>query len=103
MLTAGLTAGERTTLTETWVSDTARENEVNHHAVGVGPEGGVVAPVAESSTPNRSGRPPVRSFAWTRASGSRHRGVAAHAPLTALMIGYTMVSLWIVSRPVVTG
>ncbi|WP_254272040.1 PQQ-binding-like beta-propeller repeat protein [Haloarcula marina] len=34
-------------LTQTWVSDTARENEVNHHAVGVGPRGNVVvAPVA---------------------------------------------------------
>jgi outer membrane protein assembly factor BamB len=35
------------TLTEQWVSDTARDNEVNHHAVGVGPDGTVVAPVAE--------------------------------------------------------
>ncbi|MFB6298542.1 MAG: PQQ-binding-like beta-propeller repeat protein [Salinirussus sp.] len=35
-------------LTETWVSDTPRENRVNHHAVGVGPAGEVVvAPVAE--------------------------------------------------------
>ncbi|WP_430506310.1 PQQ-binding-like beta-propeller repeat protein [Haloparvum sp. PAK95] len=34
-------------LSEQWVSDTARENELNHHAVGVGPEGRVVvAPVA---------------------------------------------------------
>lgn len=34
-------------LSEQWVSDTARENELNHHAVGVGPEGDVVvAPVA---------------------------------------------------------
>ena len=34
-------------LSETWVSDTARQNEVNHHAVGVGPRGEVVvAPVA---------------------------------------------------------
>lgn len=36
------------TLSEAWVSDTPRDNEVNHHAVGVGPEGNViVAPVAE--------------------------------------------------------
>ena len=35
-------------LTEVWVSDTPRENRVNHHAVGVGPDDGViVAPVAE--------------------------------------------------------
>jgi outer membrane protein assembly factor BamB len=35
-------------LNEAWVSDTARDNEVNHHAVGVGPAGDViVAPVAE--------------------------------------------------------
>jgi outer membrane protein assembly factor BamB len=35
-------------LTERWTSDTARANEVNHHAVGVGPAGEVVlAPVAE--------------------------------------------------------
>ncbi len=35
-------------LDETWVSDTPRDNEVNHHAVGVGPDGEViVAPVAE--------------------------------------------------------
>jgi len=34
-------------LSEQWVSDTARENELNHHAVGAGPEGRViVAPVA---------------------------------------------------------
>jgi outer membrane protein assembly factor BamB len=35
-------------LTEQWVSDTPRENEINHHAVGIGPAGEVVvAPVAE--------------------------------------------------------
>ena len=35
-------------LTEQWVSDTPRENEINHHAVGIGPAGDViVAPVAE--------------------------------------------------------
>jgi outer membrane protein assembly factor BamB len=35
-------------LTERWVSDTGRANEVNHHAVGVGPRDEVVlAPVAE--------------------------------------------------------
>lgn len=34
-------------LSEQWVSDTARDNERNHHAVGVGPDGQtVVAPVA---------------------------------------------------------
>ena len=36
------------TLTEAWVSETPRDNEVNHHAVGVDPAGDViVAPVAE--------------------------------------------------------
>jgi outer membrane protein assembly factor BamB len=36
------------TLNEAWVSDTPRDNQVNHHAVGVGPNGNViVAPVAE--------------------------------------------------------
>lgn len=36
------------TLDEQWVSDTARENQLNHHAVGAGPNGEViVAPVAE--------------------------------------------------------
>ncbi|MFB6301858.1 MAG: FG-GAP-like repeat-containing protein [Haloferacaceae archaeon] len=40
--------GSGGTLDEAWVSDTARDNEVNHHAVGVGPDGRVVvAPVAE--------------------------------------------------------
>jgi outer membrane protein assembly factor BamB len=35
-------------LTEQWVSDTPRENEINHHGVGIGPAGDViVAPVAE--------------------------------------------------------
>lgn len=35
-------------LTEQWVSETARDTEFNHHAVGVGPNGDVVvAPVAE--------------------------------------------------------
>ena len=35
-------------LEERWVSDTARDNRVNHHAVGTGPDGNViVAPVAE--------------------------------------------------------
>lgn len=34
-------------LTEQWVSETPRDNEVNHHAVGVGPDGSViVAPIA---------------------------------------------------------
>jgi len=39
-------AAESGALTQTWVSDTPRDNEVNHHAVGVGPRGEVVvAPV----------------------------------------------------------
>lgn len=33
-------------LTERWISDTARDNRVNHHAVGTGPDGVVVAPVS---------------------------------------------------------
>lgn len=47
LLVAGLapTGGD---LVELWVSDTPRDNQVNHHAVGVGPSGDVVvAPVAE--------------------------------------------------------
>lgn len=45
---AGLGLAPGGDLTERWVSDTARANEVNHHAVGVGPRGEVVlAPVAE--------------------------------------------------------
>jgi len=51
VLAAGLgfgTSGGGGGLTETWVSDTPRDNEVNHHAVGVGPADEViVAPVAE--------------------------------------------------------
>ncbi|MFC6732932.1 hypothetical protein [Haladaptatus sp. GCM10025893] len=27
----------------------------------------------------------------------------SHVPLVALMVGYTVLSLWIISRPVVTG
>lgn len=43
-LTASSAGGE---LREAWVSETPRDNEVNHHAVGVGPTGDVVvAPVA---------------------------------------------------------
>lgn len=45
----GLTLGDtqQGTLTERWVSPTGRPNDVNHHAVGVGPNGRViVAPVA---------------------------------------------------------
>ncbi|MDS0283410.1 FG-GAP-like repeat-containing protein [Haloarcula onubensis] len=46
VVVAGLAAGGGT-LTQTWSSDTARDNEVNHHSVGVGPGGDVVvAPVA---------------------------------------------------------
>ena len=37
------------TLDETWVSDTPRDTDINHHAGGVGPDGDViVAPVAEA-------------------------------------------------------
>jgi outer membrane protein assembly factor BamB len=44
----GLVASSGGTLEEAWVSDTPRDNQVNHHAVGVGPDGDVVvAPVAE--------------------------------------------------------
>ncbi|RNJ26055.1 outer membrane protein assembly factor BamB family protein [Halosegnis longus] len=44
----GLVAGPSGQLTSEWVSDTPRENSVNHHAVGVGPDSDVVlAPVAE--------------------------------------------------------
>jgi outer membrane protein assembly factor BamB len=36
------------TLSEAWVSETPRDNQRNHHAVGIGPHGAViVAPVAE--------------------------------------------------------
>jgi len=46
VVTAGLLMGGGT-LTQVWTSDTARDNEVNHHAVGVGPANDVVvAPVA---------------------------------------------------------
>jgi len=46
VVVAGL-AADGGALTQTWISDTARDNEVNHHAVGVGPAGEVVvAPVA---------------------------------------------------------
>ncbi|GGN92936.1 PQQ-binding-like beta-propeller repeat protein [Haloarcula pellucida] len=46
VLAVGVTANGGA-LAQTWVSDTARQNEVNHHAVGVGPRGDVlVAPVA---------------------------------------------------------
>lgn len=34
-------------LEERWISDTPRDNRVNHHPVAVGPEGHVYAPVAE--------------------------------------------------------
>ncbi|MDZ7745526.1 MAG: PQQ-binding-like beta-propeller repeat protein [Halobacteriales archaeon] len=44
----GLFAGPSGQLTSEWVSDTPRQNSVNHHAVGVGPAGDVIlAPVAE--------------------------------------------------------
>ena len=37
------------------------------------------------------------------ASRGRRQVLLAHAPLVVLMVGYTMLSLWIVSRPVVSG
>jgi len=39
----------------------------------------------------------------SRATASRRRALVAHAPLVVLMVGYTALSLWIVSRPVVAG
>lgn len=43
----GVLLGSGGTLTEQWVSDTARDNERNHHAVATSPDGDViVAPVA---------------------------------------------------------
>ncbi len=42
---AGFTASDAA-LQEQWISDTVRDNRVNHHAVGVGPNGTVVAPIA---------------------------------------------------------
>lgn len=48
LLVFGLGASSGGTLAEAWVSDTPRDNQVNHHAVGVGPDANVVvAPVAE--------------------------------------------------------
>jgi hypothetical protein len=35
-----------------------------------------------------------------RGRAARTRTLAAHAPLIALMVGYTVLSLWLVSRPV---
>lgn len=37
------------------------------------------------------------------AARGRRQALLAHAPLVVLMVGYTMLSLWIVSRPVVFG
>ncbi|WP_167768480.1 outer membrane protein assembly factor BamB family protein [Haloarcula amylovorans] len=46
VVAAGVTA-DGGALTQTWSSDTVRDNEVNHHAVGVGPRGDVIAaPIA---------------------------------------------------------
>lgn len=43
------------TLEEAWVSDTPRDNERNHHPVGIGPDGSViVAPVAEVPVSGKS-------------------------------------------------
>lgn len=39
----------------------------------------------------------------TNATDGRRRALVAHAPLVVLMVGYTVLSLWIVSRPVVAG
>ena len=42
-------SAESGTLTEKWVSDTPRETQTNHHAIGIGPnKRSVVAPVAET-------------------------------------------------------
>lgn len=41
----GVGTGESSQLQVSWVSDTARDNTFNHHAVGAGPDGIVVAPV----------------------------------------------------------
>lgn len=43
-----VSTGDGGDLVEQWVSDTARANEVNHHAIGAGPDGDVlIAPLAE--------------------------------------------------------
>ncbi len=52
----GLTTSS-TELTERWISDTPRDTRVNHHGIGTGPDGVVVAPVsrvggAENMAPN---------------------------------------------------
>lgn len=48
VVVVGLGGTSSGSLSEMWVSETARDNEVNHHAVGTGPQGDViVAPVAE--------------------------------------------------------
>jgi len=39
-------SGDSVDLAETWVSDTPRDNRVNHHAAAVGPNGAALAPVA---------------------------------------------------------
>lgn len=67
VVAAGVTA-EGGALTQTWVSDTARDNEVNHHAVGVGPRGEVlVAPTAAVSSDAAEG-PNACSLARLRPS-----------------------------------
>jgi ABC-type amino acid transport system permease subunit len=40
------------------------------------------------------------ALARTETTGQARR---MHAPLVVLMIGYTVLSLWIVSRPIATG
>jgi outer membrane protein assembly factor BamB len=61
--------GQGGTLEERWVSDTARENRLNHHAVGVSSDGEViVAPVA--AVPSSGGTPIDTSCALVRLAPS---------------------------------
>lgn len=47
VIVVGLGVGDDVSLTERWISDTPRDNEANHHPIGVDPDGDVVvAPVA---------------------------------------------------------
>jgi ABC-type amino acid transport system permease subunit len=43
---------------------------------------------------------PRVALARTETAGQARR---MHAPLVVLMVGYTVLSLWIVSRPIATG
>ena len=38
-----------------------------------------------------------------RRSGSRGAALRSQYPMVALMVGYTVVSLWIVAQPIVAG